>query len=50
MNELDAYVEVHSSTPAPKRGVTPVCVSVCAHTHTLLLHLEARMLTNRHAL
>ena len=29
MNELDAYVEVHSSTPAPKRGVTPVCVSVC---------------------
>ena len=28
MNELDAYVEVRSSTPAPKRGVTPVCVCV----------------------
>lgn len=29
MNELDAYVEVRSSTPAPKRGVTPVCVCLC---------------------
>ena len=29
MNELDAYVEARSSTPAPKRGVTPVCVCLC---------------------
>ena len=28
MNELDAYVEVRSSTPAPKRGVTPRAVGI----------------------